>query len=485
MKFTPFQRLVLLSLLCIARPALAQTPPSTQETTSATLLRCQDWSHLSTEMPDRDFEDWLAKHHPSASESFSTLTVNERFQTSYLEGLQYGYVSALEFVYRKLQRDTGENPDKQFDSKWGMYLSPRTGVTWDIFLYPVGQNCSDDANAGARVADEAVAALNMIDERPAKFESQERNAYLEGFGCSQYNAHPRASFVAGYRDGQRYYWSLLDQIGLTKIPQWKDILAAQDTHQFEIPTGRGLDQVISDFCSDSKNKTIPFDFAAKIAALQARGENEFADTLLEPYYCADLQPVWANGQQLKGKSCLGVTVFVNPKPVLEKPLSYMVGVTNHSGTQIDVDWTQWSLSWGDSKEKNSNPALNPDTIVRSLEKRSLVAGSLAAFGATMSASAPRTAAVISGPEGTSTLTVYPSPAQTSAAVSEAVARVEEPGMKLAGTLSDYSLRRTTLLPGNQVGGTVVYFVKPKDNGDVWLEIRIEGMPKFSIQVNGE
>jgi hypothetical protein len=485
MKSTPFQRLVLLSLLCIARPAPAQTPSSTQGTTSAPLLRCQDWSHLSTEMPDRDFDDWLAKHHPSASESISTLTVNERFQTSYLEGLQYGYVSALEFVYQKLQRDTGENPDKQFDSKWSMYLSPRTGVTWDIFLYPVNQNCGDEANAGVRVADEAVAALNMVDERPAKFEADERNAYLGGFGCSQYNAHPRAAFVAGYRDGQRYYWSLLDQIGLTKIPRWKDILAAQDTHQFAIPAGKALDQVIDDFCLDAKNKNIPFVFAAASAAMQARGENEDADSLLEPFYCTDLQPVWASGQQLKGKSCLGVTIFVNPKPVLGKPLSYTVGVTNHSGTRIDVDWTQWSLAWKSSKETNINPALDPDTIVHSLEKRSLIAGSLAAFGASMSASAPRTAAVISGPAGTSTLTVYPSPAQASAAASDAAARAEEPGMKLAGTLSDYSLRRTTLLPGNQVGGTIVYFAKPKDKGDVWLEIRIDGVPKFSIQVNGE
>jgi hypothetical protein len=485
MKSTLFQGLVLLSLLCIARPAPAQTASSTQGTTSATLLRCRDWSQLSREMPDRDFEDWLEQHHPSSSISYSTLTINERFQMSYLEGLQYGYVSALEFVYRRLLADTGENPDKELDRKWSMYLSPRTGVTWDIFLYPINRNCGSAANASGRVADEAVAALNMVDERPAKFESDERNAFLDGFRCSQYNAHPRASFVAGYRDGQRFYWSLLDTIGLMKIPQWKDILAAQDTHQFEIPTGKGLDQVITDFCSDSKNKSIPFNFAAKIAALQARGEKEFADTLLEPYYCTDLQPVWANGHQLTGKSCLGVIVLVDPKPVLGKPLSYMVGVTNHSATRIDVDWTQWSLSWKSNKGTNNNPALDPDKTVHSLEKRSLISGSLAAFGASLSASAPRTAAVISGPEGTSTLTVYPSPDQASAAASEAAARAEEPGMKLAGTLSDYSLRRTTLLPGNQVGGTIVYFAKPKVNGDVWLEIRIDGVPKFSIQVNGE
>jgi len=436
-------------------------------------------------MPDRDFEDWIAKHHPPTSESISTLTVNERFQTSYLEGLQYGYVSALDFVYRKLRADTGENPDKAFDSKWSNYLAPRTGVTWGIFVYPINLYCDTAANANYSVADEAVAALNMTDERQTKFESEERNAYLEGFGCSQYNVHPRASFVAGYRDGQRFYWSLLDTIGLTNIPQWKDILSAQDTHQFEIPKGKGLDQVISDFCSDAKNKTIPFDFAAKIAALQARGENEFADALLEPYYCTDLQPVWANGQQLKGKSCLGVTIFVNPKPFLGKPLSYMVGVTNHSGARIDVDWKQWSLSWKASEERNTDPALNPDTIVRSLEKRSLVAGSLAAFGATMSASAPRTAAVISGPEGTSTLTVYPSPSQTSAAASEAAARAEQPGMKLAGTLSDYSLRRTTLLPGSQVGGTIVYFANPKGKGDLSLEVRIGGLPKLLFQVDSD
>jgi hypothetical protein len=278
---------------------------------------------------------------------------------------------------------------------------------------------------------------------------------------------------------------LLDRIGFAQIVEWKNILSAQDTHQFEIPIGKGLDQVIGDFCSNSRNKNIPFDFAAKIAALQARGENEFADTLLEPYYCTDLQPVWANGHQLRGKSCLGVIVLVDPKPVLRKPLSYMVGVTNHSATRIDVDWTQWSLSWKGNKGTNINPALDPDKIVHSLEKRSLIAGSLAAFGASLSASAPRTAAVISGPEGTSTLTVYPSPSEASAAASEAAARAEEPGMKLAGTLSDYSLRRTTLLPGNQVGGTIVYFAKPKDNGDVWLEIRVDGVPKFSIQVNGE
>lgn len=483
-KVRPIQSLMLLILLCASLPATAQTNSSVERAIPATLLQCGEWSRLSTEIPDKDFGDWLEKHHPPASNRDATLTVNQRIQVSYLEGLQYGYLSALELVYRKLLADTGENPDEELAPTWSSYLSPRSGLPWAAFVGPIDSSCSNPGFAGKPVAEEAVAALSEADARPERFGSGERNAFLESFGCSQYNAHPRASFVVGYRDGHRFYWSLLDTIGLTKqLPAWKDLLAALDTHQFEIPTGKGLDQVIGDFCSDPKNKNIPFDFAARIAALQARGENEDADTLLEQFYCTDLQPVWANGHQLKGKSCLGVIVLVDPEPVLGKPLSYMVGVMNHSEARIDVDWTQWSLSWKSSKENNLDPALDPDKIVRSLEKHSLIAGSLAAFGASMSASAPRTAAVISGSEGTSTVTVYPPPGQASTAASEAATRAEEPGMKLAGTLSNYSLRRTTLLPGDQTRGTMVYFAKPKDNGEVWLEVRIPGLPKVSLQVN--
>lgn len=448
-----------------------EKPRTTQsvsaQTASPKFLRCRDWSKLSTEMSDQNSGQ------------------NENAKISYLEGLQYGYTTALEFVYRKLLAETGENPDEELDAKWSTYLSPRSGVTWDIFVYPINLYCSEPDSATKSLAEEAVTVLTISGERPPKFGAKERNAFLESFGCSQYNAHPKTSFVAGYRDGQRFYWSLLDRIGFAQIAEWKNILSAQDTLQFEIPTGKGLDQVIGDFCSDSRNKNISFDFAAKIAALQARGENEFAEALLEPYYCTALQPVWANGRELRGKSCLGVTVLVDPKPVFGKPLSYMVGVTNHSDSSIEVDWTEWSLSWKSNHAKNIEPALDPDKIIYSLERRSLIAGSLAAFGASMSASVPRTAAVISGPGGTSTVTVYPSPGQASAAASEAASRAEGPGMKLAGALSDYSVRRTTLPPNTLTGGTMVYFAKPKDSGEVWMEMRIPGLPKFSLQVDRE
>jgi hypothetical protein len=56
-------------------------------------------------------------------------------------------------------------------------------------------------------------------------------------------------------------------------------------------------------------------------------------------------------------------------------------------------------------------------------------------------------------------------------------------MELASTLSDSSLRRTTLFPGKETGGRMVYFGKPKNNAELSVEVRIPGLPKFSIPVS--
>jgi len=424
-----------------------------------------------------------AQHNESAADD--PVRVAETVKLPYLKGLQYGYLTAFQDVYPMLKRDSGEDPDKWLPSTWSTLLTPRAGLTWANFTTAIDAFCGNTDHADKDVAEAAVTTLNETDARPSEFGQDQRMDFLVRYACSQHQEQPRAWFVAGYRDGERFYWSVLKKAGITaQYPSWGRFIAYLNTHAFELPPGKELYLEIGTLCAEPKNQNVPFVFAAQAAALQARGENEAAESRLEPFYCKDLPDIWVNGRQAKGKACLGVVVFLVTKPVLQKPFSYMVSVINNSQSNIEVDWSQWSLTWKHKSEEKLNPAVDPDRVAHSIERRSTIAAALAAFGASMSANTPQKAVVV-GPQGTSTVSIYPQPGQASAAASEAAENTARPGMELASTLSDASLRRTTLLPSGQTGGRMVYFAKPKDNEELLLEVQIPGLPKFSLPVTAQ
>ncbi len=474
-----------LLLLCSLGPSLlSQDQTSQSSVRTERLFSCGDWARAKTRLDtSEDLDKWLSARRSTGSATDDADQVVETVKLPYLKGLQYGYLTALEDTYRFMRSESGADPDKELPSTWSTLLVPKSGRSWPNLMSAIDTFCRNPDNTAKDVAEAVITVLNETDTRAEKLGPDDRSTLFVGYGCSEYHEHPRASFVDGYRDGQRVFWLLLKKAGLPdKFPAWRNMLAGLDTHQFDLPAGKELNTVVGDFCADPKNKNIPFVFAAKIAAMQARGENDDAEPLLERFYCNDLPAVWANGRQVKGKTCLGVIVFLATKPVLEKPFSYMVGIINTSQSSIEVDWPQWTLAWKDKKEEKFTPALDPDKVAHSIEQRSTIAAALAAFGASMSANTPQKA-VITGPQGTSTVTIYPPPGQASAAASQAAATTAKPGMELASTLSDSSLRRTTLFPGSETGGRMVYFGKPKGNDEATVQVRIPGLPKFSVEVN--
>jgi len=482
--------LIALLLCCLTPPLLSQNPQPANR--GEQLLSCGDWAKLSMRIDTpEDLDRWLSARQGNGLATDDPKQVVETVKLPYLRGLQYGYLAAFEDSYRavhsgygyRLRSESSEGPDNELPATWSTSFLPRPAMPLANFVSAIDGFCASPDHAHKDVAEAVIAVLNEQDAWADRIGQEGRNELFVSFGCSQYRDHPRTSFVDGYRDGQRMFWMLLRKAGLPdRIPAWRDLLAGLNTHQFELPAGKELSSAVHDFCADAKNKDITFVFAAKIAALQARGENEAADSLLKPYYCSDLPAVWANGWQMKGQTCLGVIVFLATKPALEKPLSYMVGIINASQSNVEVDWSQWSLAWKDKKEDKLSPALDPDRVAHSIERRSTIAASLAAFGASMSANTPQKA-VITGPQGTSTVAIYPQPGQAAAAASQAAATTARPGMELASTLSDSSLRRTTLFPGKETGGRMVYFGKPKNNAELSVEVRIPGLPKFSIPVS--
>jgi hypothetical protein len=475
---------MLLLLCCLAPPLFSQNQASKPTNRGQQLFACGDWAKASARFDtSEDLDKWLSARQVSGLAADDPAQVVETVKLPYLRGLQYGYLAALEDSYRFLRSELSEDPDEELPSTWSTLLFPRSGTTWANLMGAIDAFCGNPDHATKDLAEAVIAVLNETDARASRIGPDERNTLFVGFGCSQYHEHPRASFVEGYKDGQRVFWLLLRKAGLPdKIPAWGSFLAGLNAHQFELPAGKELPTLVGEFCADVKNKNIPLVFAAKIAAMRARGEVDDADSLLEHFYCSDLPTVWANGRQVTGKTCLGVIVFLATNPALEKPFSYMVGIINSSQSNIEVDWSQWSLAWKDKKEGKLNPALDPDKVAHSIERRSAIAASLAAFGESMSASRPQKAVII-GPQGTSTVAIYPQPDQASAAASQAAAETARPGMELASALSDSSLRRTTLFPGKETGGRIVYFGKPRNIADLSVQVRIPGLPTFSIPVS--
>jgi hypothetical protein len=478
------QLLMVLLLCSLTVSAFSQNDSPQPTGGNEELFHCGGWARATTKFDSiQDLDNWL-KGQQNESATDEPVQVAETVKLPYLKGLQYGYLTALEDVYLLLRRKLGHDPDKELPPGWSTLLTPRSGLTWANFESAIDAFCSNADHADEDVAEAAITILNEAAARPAEFGPDQRSAFFLGYGCSQHQEQPRSWFVVGYRDGEHFFWSLLRKVGLTaQEPYWERFIAGSNTHEFDLPPDKKLDHEIGTFCADPRNKNVPFAFAARAAALQARGESEDAESMLRPFYCNDLPTIWVNGLQGKGKACLGVIVFLLTKPVLQKPFSYMVGIINASQQNIEVDWPQWALVGKGEKKEKLTPALDPNKVSRSIERRSTIAASLAAFGASMSASAPQRA-VITGPQGTSTMTIYPQPGQESAAASEAAASTARPGMEIASTLSDSSLRRTTLFPSGQIGG-MVYFPKPKDKDDLLLEVRIPGLPKVSFPVNAK
>lgn len=174
-------------------------------------------------------------------------------------------------------------------------------------------------------------------------------------------------------------------------------------------------------------------------------------------------------------------MIVEAAPILKKPIAYMAGVMNESDNIVEVDWSNWSLEWTDRDgNAQTSAALDPNKIVRNLEKKANLASALAAFGAYMSASAPKTA-VVYDRTGVSTIRVYPGSETAAAASREAAKDAAGPKLALAPTFSDAALRRTTIPPHSRTEGMLLFFDAPKGS-EARLKLRIPGKAVFEIPV---
>jgi hypothetical protein len=398
----------------------------------------------------------------------------------YLEGLELGYLTAVDDVYTYLgQADTDSA------AKLSAGLSPRLDKHWFDLIPSIDSSCTDQNNNDKEVAKVAVAILDDS-SRMAEVRREARTKLLLRYKCADVVQNSSPWFLVGYRDGQRFFWSVLRQTGdVLKAPDFDRYLTNLNTFQFEIPLGKDLHQGILEFCADPAHSNsvygaMPYDAAAKIVAFQLRGQD--ADPLIAYWYCRDLPPTWSNGQQFIAKTCFDVTVLIGTSPVLDKPFGYMVGVINNSQKQIEVDWTQWSLLWKDKSQTDQlRQALDPRRVSRAIEKRANVDAAFTAFGAYIAASAPRTAQIY-GPDGISTVSVYRTSGEASAIATQAATSAAAPGIEFASVISSWSFLRNTLAPGTATAGRVVYFDKPKTDR-ARLQIKIPNLPKFSLDVS--
>jgi hypothetical protein len=403
------------------------------------------------------------------------------FKLAYLLGLQYGHSAAVEDYFRWLRPKIIEDPDQTFNPQWRGLLFPAE-TNWPELIPEINAFCSEEKNRSELISHAAALVLRKHQpEYNNAGKPDDRWAFLNKFSCSSAMVGPW--FFVGYRDSQRFFWAQLEAAGfVSTIPSWKNFMAGLEALQFQTPAGTNLCSALTDFCREEKNQSVSFVFAERAVALRLRGDEDGADSLLAPFYCKELPAIWVEGKQGKATNCLGIVVIVEAAPILRKPVAYIAGVINESDKIVEADWQNWSLQWTDRNgNAQTSAALDPQNIVRNLEKKANLASALAAFGAYMSASSPKTAAVYDS-RGVSTIRVYPGPETASAASREAAKDVGEPKLALAQTLSDVAFRRTTIPPHSQTEGMLLFFDPPK-GGEARLKLRIPGIAVFEIPVS--
>jgi len=174
--FHILRSLMVLVLSCLTVPALSQnSSPGSQPTgLKEGLFQCAAWARATTRVETiQDLDTWLRGQHRDTVTD-DPVQVAETVKVPYLMGLQYGYLTALEGVYRLLNRKSGQDPEKEFPSTWPTLLSPRSGLTWTNFETAIDAFCSNADHSDEDVAEAAITILNVENARPAQFGPDQR-----------------------------------------------------------------------------------------------------------------------------------------------------------------------------------------------------------------------------------------------------------------------------------------------------------------------
>ncbi len=410
------------------------------------------------------------------------LSDRESMELSYLKGLQLGYETAWDdFVM--FSKDQGEDVDTELPAGWTNLLVPAPEQTWEDYRPAVHAFCSQPEHSSTSVASEVITTIDDISgkERP-RITPDEREHLLWDVTCHDWDNKIDPMFFFGYRDGQIVNWLTLLQA--SKQAPFKDQLDswAQSVMeiQFKVPSLLTQWEALKTFCHQTQNQRVTFPFAVRASAELLRGENKHADELLNSFYCRALPEQWINGTRINGEACLDVIVAVTDSP-FDKPFGYAVSVMNRSDKTIVIDWPQLSLVYTDQNRNQTLPAKDPTVVINKIEKRAKLAAALAAFGTYLSSTAPTTA-VIHGPEGTSTISIYPSASLASSAAQVSAQQAAAPHEELASTMSEIALRKTTLPPGSSTPIAMVFFDKPKVKS-FQLQMSIPDVPLISIDLS--
>jgi hypothetical protein len=104
-------------------------PPSSP---TGRLFSCGAWStSKATIETSEDLDKWLnARNGKGTPAADDPEQVVETVKLPYLNGLQYGYLTALEDTYRFMRSESGQDPDKEIPSTWSTLLVPNPGMSW-------------------------------------------------------------------------------------------------------------------------------------------------------------------------------------------------------------------------------------------------------------------------------------------------------------------------------------------------------------------
>lgn len=399
---------------------------------------------------------------------------------AYLRGLRYGYevaVQNLEGLYDKHEKGKPRTSENSLGPEWTTMLVPPEGIAWEDTTGLIDKVCSREENSELSVPELSRAYYQRQRGSSGIGEKgigrSERDERLIGETCSSLAATTARAWLQGFKDGNEYLWFRQLELNAAQSAKTNQPLARAFLAQLETESKRLRDMFspdkiddettssLAEFCERPFNQKVPLDLSVAAVNLLQRGMNAAGlDGSLEAFRCKTLEPLWLNGQEVLGRTCAGFTILVVLPPVWDKPIGVVVSVKNDSSASFVVDWDQWSLVWTDRKNNSqTNRALDPQKLAKSIERRSLIAAAIAGFGAAMGAAAPRTTTVY-GPQGTQTVTIVPPPNVASEATRQAMTPHLEAGSVRAQTMSDVSLRRTMLLPGQNIVA-VVFFEKPK------------------------
>ena len=445
-------------------------------------LGCGQWEHLID-----------SSHHLSDSAKDASTTMVHKEHAAYLHGLQYGYEDALFGYLAFLEERTGRRSDSLLDNSWTTLLVPPKDREWESIESDIDEGCSRSASAGSALSIIDVVRnyrLGLTTEQGRRILEDERVARIVGYNCGAFLAAPSAAFVKGFLDGESFLWSeaasAARRIEQSSVDQ-KIRHDAGEINEF-IDSASRMHQAdtheifpqLTTLCSDRFNHDVPFGYAFGATRLNTDGKHEdVIDRQLYGFRCKKLPDFWAQGMRLRGATCQGATV-IGGDLVQDKPFGYMVAIQNDTGKSVDVDWSDWSLVSTDNEGRaTSRPALDPKKLSHSFERKARIAAALAAFGASMSATTPRSA-VVYGSGGVKTVTIYPSSADGSVAAASAAEQASAKPFATADTIDEFAVMRTTLLPGTRLIG-MVFFDKPKSK-QLTLIFKTKEWPSIAIDV---